>query len=400
MAKLRILFVDDEEKVLQGLKRMLHSLQGEWEMAFVGGGREALEFLERQEVGIIVSDMRMPGMDGARLLQEVMEKHPKVIRFILSGHSDREMILRAVGTAHQYLIKPCEPEELKAAIRRALALRRAVGSDEVLDIVSKIRTLPSLPDLYRKLMLELQSPEPSIQSVGCIITEDLSMTAKILQLVNSAFFGLPRQISDPKQAVSLLGLEVIRALVLSIHVFTQFEENQIEEFSIGELFQHSVRVGNAAKKIAATLAGEQKTLDDALSSGMLHDIGHLLLAIDQQDRFREALVLSRRKNQASWRSELEVFGTTHAEIGAYLIGLWGLPDPIVEAIAFHHYPSKCAERKCVSLAAVHVADYFDRRHYSESALGGAELDTDYLSDLGVADKLARWEKVVADIHGV
>ena len=194
-------------------------MRDEWEINFAPGGKEALEWMESHPVDVIISDMQMPGMDGAQLLYEVLKSHPDTVRIILSGHADREMILRSVRPAHQYLSKPCNADILKSTIQRACNLRESLADEEMKKLISKMDTLPSLPSLYIEIMKEIQSPDSSIKRVATIIEKDMGMSAKILQLVNSAFFGVPRHISSPVQAVTMLGLEMIKALVLSIHVF-------------------------------------------------------------------------------------------------------------------------------------------------------------------------------------
>ncbi len=140
-----LLFVDDEPRVLQGLQRQLHGMRHEWDMHFVENGAAALEYMAREPVEVIVSDMLMPGMDGAQLLGEVLLRHPHTVRLVLSGHADREAVLRLIGPAHQYLSKPCNAEELRAAIARALALRDLLANDQLKQLASKVKSLLSTP---------------------------------------------------------------------------------------------------------------------------------------------------------------------------------------------------------------------------------------------------------------
>jgi len=219
--KKRVLFVDDEPRILDGLKRMLRHMRDEWEMSFVESGEAALKVLESARFDVVVSDMRMPGMDGAELLTRVMERYPQIVRIVLSGHADKEMILKTVRPAHQYLSKPCDPEKLRSTVARASALRGLLADELLKQLVSQMSTLPSAPSLYNEVMNELRSGEGSVQRVGEIVSKDVGMTAKILQVVNSAFFGVPRHVESPAQAVSLLGLETIKALALSAQVFSQ-----------------------------------------------------------------------------------------------------------------------------------------------------------------------------------
>src|SRR5580698_1436937 len=236
----RVLFVDDEPLVLEGLQRMLFNMRREWEMRFAHGGHEALRMMAEAPADVVISDMRMPEMNGAELLNEIMRKHPKAVRFILSGYSDMEMIMQCVSGTHQFLSKPCDGETLRNVVGRALEMDSWLNNDNVKALVSKMGALPSLPSLYFEVMRELGSPETTLDQVGATIAKDPGMTAKILQLVNSAFFGLCCQISDPTEAVLQLGLETIKSLVLGIHVFSELEAAQNGPFSADQLWHHSL----------------------------------------------------------------------------------------------------------------------------------------------------------------
>jgi len=399
MAKQRVLFVDDQPEVLQGLRRMLHSLKDEWEMAFAESGEEALGILGERGADIVVADMKMPGMDGAELLDQVMKKYPQVIRIILSGYSDQASIMRSIGPTHQYLIKPCDAETLKTAISRTLGLRRVLADESLKEIVSQIRSLPSLPSLYMEIVKELQSPNSSLKRVGDIISKDVGMTAKVLQLVNSAFFGVPRHISTPAQAVNLLGLDTVKALVLSVQVFSGFKQKQLPHgLNLDSLWRHSIRVGACAKAVCKKERLEEKTVDEALVAGMLHDVGKLVLAAGVPEKYGKALSLATDKSITHEQAENEVLGITHAEVGGYLLGLWGLPDPIVEAIAFHHKPAHCVAKTIGPLTAVHVGDSLDRS-LSDSGAGGAapEVDMAYLAEVAAEDRLEEWSEICRSI---
>ncbi len=248
-----IIFVDDDPNVLDGIKRMLKFKfkPSEWELIFVTSGAEALKQLEAKRIDVIVSDMRMPGMDGVQLLNAVMERYPQTIRFILSGYSDRELIIRSIGSTHQYLSKPCDPELLVNTITRAFALREILQRDSLKQLIAQVKTLPTLPDLYLKVMGELKSPEASIQKIGDLIGRDLAMSAKVLQLVNSAFFGMRRHIENTSQAVSLLGLDVIKSMVLMLQVFEQASGGggKTAGLSMQWLWSHSFHVAQCSQLI-------------------------------------------------------------------------------------------------------------------------------------------------------
>ena len=392
--KRRILFVDDEKKVLRGLKRMLHSKRREWEMAFALGGKGALEILNQGAVDVLVSDMRMPEMDGVRLLAEVRKHYPETVRIALSGHSDQGMVFKTVQLAHQYLSKPGDAEILISTVTRACALRDILAEGCLKALVSRLETLPSPPAHYDEMMQALQSPDSSSREIGRIISKDMSMTAKILKTVNSAFFGLYRKVSSPSQAVSLLGIEMVRSLVTSIQIFSQFDQSRCPHISLDDLWKHSLVTGRFAKVIARAEQQDDNVVATAFTGGLLHDLGKLILGMNLSERYKEAMDVALAEDRLIGDVEGEIFGTTHAEVGAYLLGLWGLPDPIVEAIVFHHSPGKFPDRQFSPLAAVHIGDAM--AHEAADA-GGEEtmsrVDFDYLTELEMIDRLPLWREM-------
>jgi HD-like signal output (HDOD) protein len=391
--KSRILFVDDEKNVIQGLKRMLHSMRHEWDMGFAMSGQDALDILDRDRYDVLVTDMRMPGMSGAQLLNEVMHRYPHMVRIVLSGNADQEMILKSVRSAHQYLSKPCSPEILKSTVARAHALRGVLADDSLKGLVSGIETLPSLPSLYVEIMEALQSPSSSLKEVGEIISKDLGMTAKILQMVNSAFFGLSRQVSDPSQAVNLLGIETIKALVLSIQIFSLFDQESCPSFSLDRLWNHSMLTGSFAKLIAREEGQNASIVWDSYTAGMLHDLGKLLLSTNSSQQYQSALSVAENENRSIWEVEQEMFGISHAELGAYLTGLWGLRDSVVEAIAYHNRPERCVAREFAPLTAVHVADALAHEGRGNQPGETAScVNSNYLAQVGVTERLPVWRE--------
>lgn len=388
-----ILFVDDEPKILRGLERLLSDLSDEWDMAFAESGHEALSLLEQRPFDVVVSDMRMPGMDGAALLQEVMKRCPNTVRIVLSGHSDRELILRSVVAAHQYLAKPCDREQLCSVVARATALRRILTDDALRSIVSSMTTVPCQPQLYVDVCAELGRPDGSIKTVGEIISKDVAMTAKVLQIVNSAFFGLPRHVTDPAHAASLLGLDTFKALILSAHIFTALRAS-VRGLSINALWKHCIETGTLARRIASAENCDTHACDHAMMAGLLHDAGKLVLAVNYPERYEAMLDAAATGTMTPLEAERAQFGTTHAEVGAYLFGLWGLPDPIVEAVAFHHRPADCAATTFTPLAAVHVADALEHQRRGATEPGAvSRLDTAYLTRLGLHARLSTWREL-------
>ncbi|MBI5814176.1 MAG: HDOD domain-containing protein [Nitrospinae bacterium] len=394
--KKRVLFVDDEPNILSGLRRMLWGMNDQWDMAFASSGAEALSILASAPHDVVVTDMRMPGMDGAELLAEIIKKYPHIIRIVLSGQSEMEAILKSVGPTHQYLSKPCDAETIKQVITRACYMRDALASDSLKNVVTQLKALPSLPALYLNIMDCLKTPDCSLNKIGEIVSSDISMSAKILQLVNSAFFGQPRRVSDVGFAVSLLGIDTIRALVLSTQVFTQFEARKLENLKLGGLWSHSLIIGTVARDIAKSESKDKKLVDDTFMAGLLHDIGKLVIANNMPDQYREIQAISLKERISLDDAEFKVLGASHAEIGGYLLGLWGLPDPIVEAVFFNHSPGCSAVKQFSPLVAVHAADCFCLNTMAdESEPNGPAscLDFNYIKEIGMEEKLPAWEQI-------
>jgi HD-like signal output (HDOD) protein len=390
----RILFVDDEAMILQGLQRMLRSMRAEWEMEFVESAEAALRLLDQKPFDVIVSDMRMPRMNGAELLTEVMQRHPATVRLILSGYADKDLILKCVGSTHQYLAKPCDTDSLKATIARASNLEDSFRNERLKALVRQMKHLPSIPTLYTQVVKKTSRADTSVEEIGCLISRDMSMTAQVLKLANSAFFGLQQQLSNPEEAVAYLGLETIKSLVLSIHAFSQFEKAQTGAFKIESLWSHSLEVASSAKRISKLEGQDAKAAEEAFTSGLLHDIGKLVLAVNLPNQYSEAARLAQSGLELPL-AEHQVFGFNHADVGGYLIGLWGLPVPVVEAVALHHCPSRSTQLAFTPLTSVHAANVLEwERSNSVNGAPGPQLDSDYLGLVGVSDRLAAWREAL------
>lgn len=395
----RLLFVDDEPRLLEGLRRLLHPMGGEWGMTFVGSGHEALELLEKGGFDLIITDMRMPGMDGAQLLGEVRKRHPGVIRIVLSGQSDQETIIRALGQTHQFLSKPCNPDELKETVARACALRELLASEAIRSLITGMESVPSLPTMYNALLAQIESPRSSMEQIAAIISKDIGMTTKVLQLVNSAFFGLRTTVVNPAQAVGMLGLDLVKSLVLGVHVFSQFRPSERLPFSIETVWKSGLATAKLAQAIARAENASLTIADTSFTAGLLHDLGILLLAANFSPRFNEAFALSAKEHIALPEAERQIFGASHAEVGAYLLGLWGIGEHIVEAVGYHHTPGRCVGRTFSPLTAVHVANALVQEDDPAACVGGLAnpVDTDYVATLGLTDRLPCWREL---FHGM
>ena len=389
---MRILFLDDEPRVLEALQRLLRPLRQEWDIATVTNAEEAFSLLAGGPFDAIVTDMRMPGMDGVDVLTRVTDEYPEMLRIVLSGQSDVESLVKSAGVAHQYLSKPCSLEDLKLALARGFALRQMLSDPVLRGVVSGTDAIPSMPKLYLELTSALESPDVSIAGIGHIVSQDIGMSSKVLQLVNSAFFGRSRRVSDPREAVCYLGTNTLRALLLAVHVFKCFGANKIRGFSLDKLWDHSMECSALAEKIARSMGPADKELADYASmAGLLHDAGRLLLVSKLPEKYAVILALAEAEQIDLWHAEREVLGVSHAEVGAYLLALWGLPTPIVEAVAYHHAPSACPAEQFIGLTAVHIASCLVSEQ-GPPIPNGNRLDREYLERLGIEYRVPAWRR--------
>ena len=395
----RLLLVDDEPRVLRGLERSLFSLTDEWEIDTAEGGQQALQSLAAAPYDIVVSDMLMPGMTGAELLNEVMRLYPQTIRIVLSGHATNELLMKCVGAVHQYLSKPCEPVLLLSTIERVVHLNDHLRNPDLRAFATRLRRLPSRPSLYAQILEALQVPEVEIEDIGKIVEKDIGMTSKLLNLANSAFVGLSHQVDSAREAVTYIGIDALKALVLSARIFEQFDNTSMGGLSATDLWRHCNATAAAAKLIATHEGAARATADESFTAGLLHDCGMLVIAGNLNARYADAIRQAADARQPIAEVEKQLWGTTHAEVGGYLMGLWGLPIPIVEAITFHHAPKAHRLPAFAPLTAVHAANtLISERLGSISGLYTSPIDQAYLAQLGIPpDRIQRWRDLAESI---
>jgi HD-like signal output (HDOD) protein len=381
---IRIVFVDDELNILQAMRRSFHNMREEWSMEFVSSGAAALESLAKAPADVIVSDMRMPGMDGWQLLAEVKKLYPQTVRLVLSGHADPSSVMRAVGTAQLYLAKPCESGALKAAIVQTQMLRQLLSNDRLALLAGGVGMLPSAPAAFQEILACLQNPAASLADAAQIIGRDVAMVANIMKLVNSAFFGSRRPITTTDRAVAYLGMDTLGALVLGHSVFQSGVATGIAGFSLEKLWQHSLQTGVAARAIAFSENLPAAKADEAFLAGVLHDVGKVVFATKAAALSSDASAVDMAQMEAH-----------HAEVGAYLLGLWGFPNLIVEAVAFHHTPSQASEKGLGLPGIVHIADRLVHLK-SENRSGSSDtgLQAGFLEGLALGHSLPKWSAAV------
>ncbi|MBC8133735.1 MAG: HDOD domain-containing protein [Deltaproteobacteria bacterium] len=389
----RILFVDDEPNVLDGLKNLLRKHRRRWDMIFAVGGQAALEEMAKAPVDVIVSDMRMPGMDGAELLTRVKNTYPGTVRIVLSGHAEKAAIARVISVAHQFLSKPCDAETVRVAIERTCEFQLLLNDDGVRSVVGSLECLPSLPETYWELTRATENPDMGLDKIAAIVEKDPAISLKVLQLVNSAYFGLAQETRSILKAVSYLGIENLKGLLILAHVFGAGGTGETAGFSLDDMRNSAVLTATLARRIVR----DRKVADDAFSAGLLHDVGKLVLARDKTRNYSNVVSKAQASGQRLDVVEKQELGTTHAIVGAYLLGVWGLPYVMAETVAFHHCPSLVTEGNCDILAAVHIADGLAEAAIANSdPLTDGNLDMAFVERIGMSGDLAKWRDLAAE----
>lgn len=342
-SSLSVLFVDDEPKILDGLRRQLHEHRERWRMRFASDGIEALNTLAGEPADVVVADMRMPRLSGGELLKRVHEFYPQTTRMIFSGQTDTVGLFPNLGSVHHYLQKPCEPSVLCRAIERTHELGLRLNSPRMQLAVNRITALPPGGENYRALRLELSKEPADISRIAALVARDPALTVKVLQLVSSAFFGLPRRVNDPHAAVVLLGINMLQAIVVAGHVFDFLGTRAGNQEAVSQIWKSSILTGEVAARYALQAQASRETQQLARLAGMLSLIGRAVLLQSEAASYDEVVSLADAKASTLAAAEMNVFGVTYAEVGAYALGQWGLPDPIVNAVAAQESPGSLAK---------------------------------------------------------
>jgi len=269
----RILFVDYESLVLDALRALLRPRRDRWEMVFAPSAEEALARMEHERFDVVVSDMRMPGMDGAELLRRVQRDHANTVRVVLSGFAELELALRTVPVAHQFLVKPCEPDVLENVIDRACTLQSIVHAPAVERLVAGLGGLPGPPQTHLRLTAALAAGRGTDDEAADVLDEDPFVRANVLHLANSSLLGLGRDVTSVQEAVVELGPNMLKHLALAADVFG-VPAPGAAALSLHRMQRHALYVGTLARTLAG---GDRRLAEDAFIAGVLHDAGKLLL---------------------------------------------------------------------------------------------------------------------------
>jgi putative nucleotidyltransferase with HDIG domain len=391
----RILFVDNKPDTSGALQKALHADPGSWQVEYAAGGEAALAMLAQDPADVLVAEEQMAPMDGVTLLTRVRDQHPTTIRMILSGTTRPGL---ATIVSHRLLSKPCHVDELSVLIKRSSALHARTGEVEAFRKTMATTALPSRPGVYMELNQVLSDPDWQPYQVSAVLERDVAMSAKVLQLANSALFGLTSTVTSVRDAVMYLGVDTIRSLALTAEAFGKVAPRGSAAFSLDDFQAHAMLVA----RITASILPAGRTQQEAVTAALLHDIGKLVLVSDDERRWTQLNDRARERNVPVHVVELEADGVTHAHIGAHLLSLWGLPDPIVEAVAHHHDPSEVDGLAFDGVAAVHIANGLANEliPITEGAAPAAGLDLELLDRLGLRPRLDLWRQRTRELATV
>ncbi|WP_073260795.1 HDOD domain-containing protein [Cryptosporangium aurantiacum] len=381
---LRVMFIDDEPNILSGLRRMLRTQRGEWDMQFANSGAEGLALMAEQPVDVLVCDMRMPGMDGVQVMAAVRERHPSTARIILTGQTDRESVIAALGLTQRFLLKPCRPEDLVAAIEQVVAVRQAVTEGQIQAFLGSVHSLPRPPAVYTQIVEMAARPDCDVADLVQIIEHDIATATEVLKLVNSGVFCSPHPVDTLAGAVVLLGFDAIQALALASSALRS-DVPTPESFDLDALAHYSMVVAAMCRKIAAGEGADRNGVSAAFLSGLLHSVG-LLVQVGANPRGWDVVRAGCRDPWAQAEAEVQVFGCTSTQASAYLLGLWGFAEPIVHTVL--EQPVRPGDP--VATPAAHTLAYARMRagYPATEVVPGT-----YLTEV----RLARWDEWCADL---
>lgn len=396
--KKHICFAGFAEGEIDALQPLLANVGGTWDCVFTPDAASALDAMATKPFDAVVVNLQSGGIDDSELLRQAAIRHPRILRLVLGDVSERELVVHCMGASHQFISRPWRPQELISIIERSLALDAWLSNDKLRLFVPRLGKLPGLPATYFEVMKKAESPNSSVESIAEIIARDPSLTARLLQMVNSPACGLTEKITSPGEAVSMLGLETVKSLVLCLQMFAEASPKEAAGLSLDQLWQHSFAVAKLASKIVLRCVGAERMASDAYTAGLLHNTGQIVLATSLSSEYAAVIEVARKRKCPVQEVELEMLGVTNNQVGAYLLGLWGMPLPLLEATALHHAPASAKSMEFSVLTAVHVANALAHEEAGKvNGLALPKLDAKYLESLELPTKPEAWRKLLASL---
>ena len=369
----------------------------DWELVRAADPRAAIAALGTNSYDAIISVGTVPTEEGIQVLVQARDVAPAAVRLLVTADPGSGATVSVNRVAHEHLSTPVSEDALIDAYNRAASMYQHLSSVRLRSAMAKVNALPAFPRMYNQIVAELERSDGDLSRIAQVVLQDPGLTARVLQLVNSPFYGLRRQVHDTTQAVGLLGIQNLLSMVLATEVFTEFDSAGAG-LNVNRLWTHAATTALWAKKI---MESEGRTLEDAnvaFVSGMLHDSGRMILSSQFPGEHTTLLAQLEADDMSVVEAERNLLGASHAETGAYLLDTWELPTQIVEAVAYHHEPSRSDCTRFTPLTAVHVAEVFQQEVGADGIERGLELDMVYLDKIGAADRVEQW-RIVCGLDG-
>lgn len=383
--QLKILALCTRKDIIVKIERELSNLELSYHLLELYDCNEIHETLRNTELDIIAIDMNLPDCEYLSVLKMIKEDYPHLVRILIAEEWSKELVVMTNDLVHLIIEKKFLSEMLVNTIIRAEQMRELLKNDKLTQLINSFDELPIMQNVYIELLHLLQTPDVPLKKIGDLISKEYSLTAKVLQVANMSIFAHLGRINNPQQAVVFLGTNVIRAVILYLQVFS-FDTNNPKEFKfINQLESHCLQVSELARKISSKNQSNNEINDDTFTAALLHDIGKLII-ITKTNKLNEILEYSEKNRCEIWKAELEILGTTHAEIGAYLLSLWGFPSSVVNGVAYHHQASKSKSKEICPLTFVHIAEsLIHQNKLVDESVFYEKIDSAYINSLGLED---------------
>ncbi|MCD4651944.1 MAG: HDOD domain-containing protein [Candidatus Cloacimonetes bacterium] len=393
---LSILFFEPDKKDQKRFKKMFAKVSSQYRITFCDSQEAMYAELRKNFFDILIVNIHDTGLSGLDLISRLGKQYPDMIRVVLSDTEDQMLMLRASVVAHQYISKPYDLNTICQAIKRFTRVRELMGNSNLSKLISQMKNLPTPPVIYTQLMRKLKEDDISLSEIGKMIEQDIGMSAEILRVVNSAQFGVRKKVISPTQAVTLLGINMVKDLMLSTHLFSQYEEKPFLGISYKSIWNHGMSTAGICRKISSSEKLGNETTNAAFISGLLHGIGVLVLASEFPETYFETVMRAEKEDIPLQESEYIDFKASHFEVGAYLMGHWGLADSIVEAIAYHQNIQAVAMEYITPTVVVHASNAIDFANHPHWCYGKKpEIDWDILNHYNLSKTIKKWQKLVS-----